>query len=41
MFKDHVARCMFATGPIVIAVAIAGGGIGMTKDAPIFGCSRP
>jgi hypothetical protein len=29
------------TGPTVIAVAIAGGGIGMTKDAPIFGCSSP
>ena len=29
------------TGPIVIAIAIAGGGIGMTKDAPIFGCSSP
>lgn len=29
------------TGPIDIAIAIAGGGIGMTNDAPIFGCSSP
>ncbi len=29
------------TGPFAIGIAIASGGIGRTKDAPIFGCSSP